>query len=529
MGNGAAKAKKAAEAKAKEAEAKVKEQEAKAKEAEAKVKSAAEEAEAKAKKAAEEAEAKAKSAVSNLASMACGAGEMTPGQALALVKTSQTQLQEWQQKLNVIMDVPLPKIEVHLPRLTPQMLGAAMPAPEAMAAPETERLLSIEAPELPAVPSGTVVATDCAEYMQSLRVIAVSATISIAVAAGVHCAGLTPFLEHMISAVAAVVINFVGLIAAWKMRVDGIYSDIQMAFAKLTQGADKVLAVIKPLVEGPVKQLTDTIDAMLVEQKPTLDQVNKHEKELKAQKPDLNIPSVDTLKQPLTVVPNMIDTFFKEASTFFTTKVTELIKSNKFGKIVMDKSEWDKYTLYAPLFLCFLLNVVVAVLTVVTTGVLLPEPSADVTSRQLRGHSMRAQLLPPHPFINTTVAAAAGGAMNATAAASGPAALFTGPKVMSFIMPVLVQIVMAVVLVLVGMFMSRKEKLCEYANDAIGIIEVDMNAEMNRKAKDFFEKVFGQAVGGVKTKSNEFFPKILEILAILVERLEKLAMLTGGA
>jgi len=338
-----------------------------------------------------------------------------------------------------------------------------------------------------------------------------AAATSIAIAVGCSYAPLGPLMGQILAAVAAAVVNFLGLAKSWKSRTTSVFQVLNKVFDRMIKKVTDILDTVDDMIMGPLEKLENAIEDMAEEQKPTLDKMKKFETAMKMADPNFNLPDPGDLQKPLDGCDDMIDDFVDKAKKEIPDKMEEMIQSTTAGKVATDEGQFNLYVVYLPLLVVLLINVALAVAQVY---VMFKPPGSDVEM-----HTAAPPELPRRLRGSSHGESDDGSAVVLPAGVKLPKGMDVD-DLMPYIQPALVQIVLAGLQVVGALILSSGPRICGLVNGAITSFGKKVNDRVNLRIKTAVDKVFGEAFKMVKEKSDDFFPKFKDATTKLKKAME---------
>eukprot|EP00930_Biecheleria_cincta_P033523 TRINITY_DN23234_c0_g1_i1.p1 TRINITY_DN23234_c0_g1~~TRINITY_DN23234_c0_g1_i1.p1 ORF type:complete len:628 (-),score=136.43 TRINITY_DN23234_c0_g1_i1:211-2040(-) len=187
----------------------------------------------------------------------------------------------------------------------------------------------------------------------------VGAMMSAACAVVFAVVGAGAVFGPVLTAICAVLINSAAVAHAWRERVEPVFEVFNTQVAVVKNEILAVIEAVQPRLMTPLQELIATVDRLVEEQRPVLAKIQELQKSL-----DVDLPDLDVLKMPLKGCEELVVDLVGKAKKQIPMQIDALIDSKLAGRVISEKSLFDRYVIRLPLLALLGLNLAVAILQV---------------------------------------------------------------------------------------------------------------------------------------------------------------------
>merc|ERR1719419_766798 len=409
----------------------------------------------------------------------------------------QTKLEETQKAIYDITQGAIPQVNIQLPKLPPNAFGGSADGYEPVQqGPPAKRgkakaSAKASAKRKEAEKKAQEAATDAAKAAEEVKEqavktkekimdaaklatasIGVSSTISLITAFGMAAlaSANAAFAVYgpYINAIVTVFITNIAVYKSHKAKMDNIHQLVNGMINKIKDKVTTVIDTVDDMILAPLNELNDEIDGMEEDQKPAVDKAKMLESTLQ-----VDVPDPGDLRKPLDGAEDMIEEFVQKAKETVPAFFEQLLSSTTAGQMCSDKKRFDLYVVKLPVGGMTILNILVAIITVVVTVMVQTPPAVP---------AMPNVTLPTHDFLaphlssssNLRGVTGAGHArahdmsssLNLTKVTDGHVENIKAyeDQIKSYILPTLIMIALSVVQLVVMMLATQGRRLVNMIN-----------------------------------------------------------------
>ncbi|CAE8656233.1 unnamed protein product, partial [Polarella glacialis] len=200
---------------------------------------------------------------------------------------------------------------------------------------------------------------------------AIPAAASLVLAVAIACLPIDHFAGRALACMSAVFMNFADVARSWMSHTAKLFDVLEGKLGEIREKLGEVLDTVREQIAEPKADLQTAfvglakdacINQMVEDQKPTVEQMQKFEKTIRAVDSDFDIPTPDDLQEPLQACDASIDGFISQAKSSIPGLFAEEVGKHPLGRLATQRSCFKRYIVYLPLGCVLLVNVLLAAL-----------------------------------------------------------------------------------------------------------------------------------------------------------------------
>ncbi|CAE7397038.1 unnamed protein product [Symbiodinium natans] len=327
-------------------------------------------------------------------------------------------------------------------------------------------------------------------------------------------------VASLMAAIFSLLLHFVALAYAWTHQLSWIFLALNGAVGRLTSSLDAPVDCYGSKLVEPIETLESAVDMVEMEQAMMVKRMQEYENEVKQSVPDFVVPSTSSLREPIVECAGRISNFLEEAKAALPEHVEDQMQRHRYGSLVTRRSAFNCWLVQVPLIFVLVLNLVGLICSEVAAVDLAaalsspseaPAPPSSLDDnpldwdlgRRLRDRSEEGMLLKDlkarFPDVSFSMQEDHDGH------ASQVPVLPLGSRVLVVVLPWLVQLALAWLELLAGLYFTRAPRLLAVVSSVTADVEKGCNAWLEKQGKGIPAEVFA-TFGKVQKESDSFFP-----------------------
>ncbi|CAE7764250.1 unnamed protein product [Symbiodinium sp. CCMP2592] len=330
-------------------------------------------------------------------------------------------------------------------------------------------------------------------------------------------------VASLMAAIFSLLLNFVALAYAWTHQLSWIFLALNGAVGRLLSSLDEPVDCYGSKLVEPIEKLESAVDMVEMEQAMMVKRMqDEYEKDVKERVPDFDVPSTRGMREPIVecsvlgegderaLVCNSALAHDKAA---LPDQVEEQIQKHRLGSLVTRRSAFDCWLVQVPLILFLLVNlsglicsqILATDLASALASAAPAPPSPDKSldwdlgpiGRRLQGDPMLKNLEERFPDVSFSM-------QDDQAQTPEVAVLSVAGKALVVFLPWLVQLILAWVELLAGLYFTRAPRLMALVGSVTADVERSCNTWLDKQGKGIPAEVF--ATFGKVQKQADSFP-----------------------
>jgi len=486
--------------------------------------------------------------------------------ALEEIEVCQPKLGEAEERMNELLHVNAPKVRFRLPRLEPGRFQEVLNEVRnlrgedlylQMRQARTSSLLSINERQTTDERSGSMVdledgmaAGDATQSLEAascgtqglemeadpsrnamIRHTAAAAVMAFVITGLLSISPIDTNVASLMAAIFSLLLNFVALAYAWTHQLSWIFLALNGAVGRLLSSLDEPVDCYGSKLVEPIEKLESAVDMVEMEQAMMVKRMQEYEKDVKERVPDFDVPSTRGMREPIVECAGRISNFLEEAKAALPDQVEEQIQKHRLGSLVARRSAFDCWLVQVPLILFLLVNlsglicsqILATDLASALASAAPAPPSPDKSldwdlgpiGRLLQGDPMLKNLEERFPDVSFSM-------QDDEAQTPEVVVLPVAGKALVVFLPWLIQLILAWVELLAGLYFTRAPRLMALVGSVTADVERSCNTWLDKQGKGIPAEVFA-TFGKVQKQADSFFPAFRQRVGQLEEYLRATA------
>eukprot|EP00439_Symbiodinium_sp_Y106_P076933 s2218_g15.t16 len=356
-------------------------------------------------------------------------------------------------------------------------------------------------------------------------------------------------VASLMAAIFSLLLNFVALAYAWTHQLSWIFLALNGAVGRLLSSLDEPVDCYGSKLVEPIEKLESAVDMVEMEQAMMVKRMQdvtairlaavpassgiclklsqEYEKDVKERVPDFDVPSTRGMREPIVECAGRISNFLEEAKAALPDQVEEQIQTlapasakHRLGSLVARRSAFDCWLVQVPLILFLLVNL---------SGLICSQILATDVASALAS----AAPAPPSPdkSLEALAEATIKRGLGLCPCMAPPTSRFgfdcvvvlpVAGKALVVFLPWLIQLILAWVELLAGLYFTRAPRLMALVGSVTADVERSCNTWLDKQGKGIPAEVFA-TFGKVQKQADSFFPAFRQRVGQLEEYLRATA------
>jgi len=297
----------------------------------------------------------------------------------------------------------------------------------------------------------------------------------------------------------AVVLNTLALIRVFKRMSDKLWLPVCNIFLQMRRRIDMIGLNFEDKMLAPLKEVTSKIDEMASDLKPLEEKLSEPmlKSALSKAAPDAEVPSINTLKEPISSVEKSVTGKVDEAKELITETTNTKVSSFFVGRLLTVEKEWRMYTFYLPSVVAIILNTITGVSKLVHALTSTYSQSSNVSRRSRQLLDVAAMQINYHIVSE------------------------------QFVYPALAVLLAALFQLLLYHILAQSETIACFVNIIITRLEAALSDKVNSKKDELVLKMIMPPLSETTKKCNYVFPKVHKTLSSVKEAMAAMKLLPG--